>query len=73
MRRVGRNETATDSVREAVIAADGDPPGIEAAEAAAERWTAEGRTVRIARPPDGHDFADVLAGKCPAKLEADNA
>ncbi len=27
-----------------------------------ERWTREGREVRVARPPRGHDFADVLAG-----------
>ncbi len=62
-----------DAVRDVVIAADGDSPGIEAAEAAAERWIAEGRTVRIARPPDGHDFADVLAGKCPAGIEDGDA
>jgi len=55
-------------VREIVIAADGDRPGVEAAEVAADRWTGEGRTVRIARAPDGFDFADVIAGRCPAKV-----
>ena len=60
-------------VHEVIIAADGDPPGIEAAEAAAPRWTADGHTVRIAHPPDGYDFADVIAGKCPAAREADDA
>jgi phage/plasmid primase-like uncharacterized protein len=42
------------------IAADNDPPGIAAAREAAERWYFEGRTVRIALPPPGHDFNDVL-------------
>ena len=49
-----------DVVREIVIAADGDQPGELAAQEAAERWTAEGRKVRIARPPAGMDFNDVL-------------
>lgn len=49
-------------VARVVIAADHDPPGIEAAEAAARRWRAEGRHVRIALPNrEGDDFADVLA------------
>ncbi|MFT2094676.1 toprim domain-containing protein [Acidiphilium multivorum] len=49
-------------VRRVVIAADHDKPGIEAAEAAARRWKAEGRAVRIVRPDKpGDDFADVLA------------
>jgi phage/plasmid primase-like uncharacterized protein len=50
------------SVREVVIAADHDAPGLEAAQAAARRWKAEGRTVRIAKPQrEGADFADLLA------------
>jgi putative DNA primase/helicase len=50
------------SVREVVIAADHDPPGLDAAEAAARRWRKEGRTVRIAKPQKpGADFADILA------------
>jgi len=44
---------------EVVIAADNDPPGIKAANEAAERWTAEGRRVRIAVPPAGTDFNDL--------------
>ncbi len=49
-------------VRRVVIAADHDKPGIEAAEAAARRWKAEGRAVRIILPDNpGEDFADVLA------------
>ena len=39
-------------VREIVIAADGDIPGIRAAQAAARRWLAEGRQVRIASAAD---------------------
>lgn len=49
------------SVREVVIAADHDRPGFDAAEAAARRWKAEGRIVRIAKPQKaGADFADIL-------------
>ena len=46
--------------REIVIAADNDPAGISAAERAAERWTKEGRKVRIAMPPAGMDLNDIL-------------
>ena len=42
------------------IAADPDPVGMRAAMAAAERWHAEGRQVRVARPPAGSDFNDLL-------------
>jgi hypothetical protein len=48
-------------VRDVVIVADGDDPGEEAAQAAAQRWVGEGRKVRIARPPEGEDFADLVA------------
>jgi putative DNA primase/helicase len=49
------------SVQEVVIAADHDAPGLEAAQAAARRWKAEGRAVRIAKPEqEGADFADLL-------------
>ncbi|MCB4820750.1 DUF7146 domain-containing protein [Roseicella aerolata] len=50
-----------------VIAADPDAPGQRAAHAAAHRWRAEGRAVRIATPdsPDT-DFNDLLR----ARLEA---
>ncbi len=47
-------------VREVTILADGDAPGENAANVAAERWTAEGRTVRIAPAPRGQDFNDLL-------------
>ena len=47
--------------REVIIAADGDEAGEIAAQATAERFLAEGLTVRIARPPDGcNDFNDAL-------------
>jgi putative DNA primase/helicase len=49
------------SVGTITIAADSDPVGIQAAEDAARRWHAEGRTVRIALPPDPHvDWNDAL-------------
>ena len=50
-------------VREVVILADHDANGAgeRAAYAAAARWLAEGRRVRVALPPDpGTDIADVL-------------
>ena len=47
-------------VKEVVILADGDLPGEEAAQYAARRWVSEGRRVRIARPPKGQDFNDLL-------------
>jgi hypothetical protein len=46
-------------VREVVIAADPDEQGLEAARAAATRWWAEGRKIRIAKPPNGLDFNDL--------------
>ena len=42
------------------IAADGDEAGEVAAQAAARRFIAEGRTVKIAHPPKGMDFNDLL-------------
>ncbi len=51
------------SVRRIVIAADNDLSGVGQRNtlAAYDRWTAEGRSVRIVAPPDvGDDFNDVL-------------
>ena len=45
---------------EIVIAADPDPTGLAAAYDAAERWHNEGRRVRIAEPPPGQDFNELL-------------
>ena len=56
-------------VRQVVILADGDNAGEAAAFAAAERWLNEGRSVRIARPPNGLDFADVVAGRCSRTIQ----
>ena len=50
-------------VRNVIIAADNDASGIgqRNALAAYDRWTAEGRSVRIKIPPNtGDDFNDVL-------------
>jgi putative DNA primase/helicase len=49
-------------VRRITILADGDEDGERAAHRAGARWLAEGREVRIARPPDGCDFNDLIAG-----------
>jgi DNA primase len=55
-----RNLLLPPHVREVVILADADPPGEAAAKYAAARWVREGRCVRIARPPQGKDFNDLL-------------
>ena len=49
-------------IYDVIILADGDDPGEAAALDAARRWAREGRAVRIARPPSGMDFNDVLLG-----------
>ena len=59
-----------DNVRAVVIAADADAPGRTAADAAATRWRAEGRRVRIAYPDKaGRDFNDLLR----ERMEANHA
>jgi hypothetical protein len=50
-------------VREVIVLADGDEAGEAAAKECALRWKREGRCVRIARPPHGWDFNDVLMGR----------
>ncbi len=50
-------------VDEVIVLADGDDPGEAAALDAARRWKREGRAVRIARPPTGMDFNDLLPGR----------
>jgi len=47
-------------VREVILCPDADEPGEKAAKEAAQRFISEGRIVRIARPPQGMDFNDVL-------------
>ncbi len=52
-------------VHEVIVLADGDDPGEAAAREAALRWKRNGRSVRIARPPRGADFNDLLLGHAP--------
>jgi hypothetical protein len=55
-------------VRDVIVLADGDDPGEAASQECARRWKCEGRRVRIARPPAGMDFNDMLLGRTlPAK------
>ena len=61
-------ELPTD-IDEVIVLADGDDPGEAAALDAARRWKHEGRTVRIARPPSGMDFNDVLLGRLACQQE----
>lgn len=59
-----QNVTLPDEVREVVICADHDPPGLRAAQTTAERLLSSGRSVKIAIPPQaGHDFNDLLKGE----------
>ena len=53
-------------VRDVIVLADGDEPGEAAARDCARRWKREGRRVRIARPPPGMDFNDMLMGRAPS-------
>ena len=53
-------------VRDVIVLADGDEPGEAAAQDCARRWKREGRRVRIARPPQGMDFNDLLRARNPA-------
>ena len=50
-------------VQDVIVLADGDDPGEAAARDCAGRWKREGRRVRIARPPHGTDFNDMLLGR----------
>jgi hypothetical protein len=52
-------------IRDVIVLADGDDPGEAAAQQCARRWKREGRRVRIARPPRGMDFNDLLVGDAP--------
>jgi DNA primase len=47
-------------VNDVIVLADGDDAGEAAASDCASRWKREGRRVRIARPPRGLDFNDLL-------------
>jgi putative DNA primase/helicase len=52
-----------DEVRDVIVLADGDDAGEAAAQDCSWRWKREGRRVRIARPPHGLDFNDMLMGR----------
>jgi putative DNA primase/helicase len=54
--------------RDVIVLADGDEAGEAAARACAWRWQREGRRVRIARPPQGMDFNDMLVA-CAPRIE----
>lgn len=56
-------------VRDVIVLADADDPGEAAAQHAARRWKREGRRVRIARPPQGMDFNDLLKAGTPSFTE----
>ena len=55
-----------EGVRDVIVLADGDAAGEAAAQDCARRWKREGRRVRIARPPQGFDFNDMLFGRAPS-------
>jgi len=52
-------------VRDVIVLADGDEPGEAAASDCAWRWKRQGRRVRVARPPQGMDFNDLLMVRAP--------
>lgn len=61
---LARNMALPPEVRSVVIAADADLAGRRAAAAAARRWMAEGRAVRVAVPDTpGQDFNDLQAAR----------
>jgi hypothetical protein len=56
-------------IRDVIVLADGDEPGEAAAQDCARRWKREWRRVRIARPPNGMDFNDLLKARDPSFTE----
>ena len=58
-----------EDVRDVIVLADGDTAGEAAARDCAWRWKREGRRVRIARPPQGIDFNDMLMDRAPRIAE----
>jgi putative DNA primase/helicase len=53
------------NVSDVIVLADGDEAGEAAARDCGSRWKRRGRRVRIARPPQGMDFNDMLLGRAP--------
>jgi putative DNA primase/helicase len=58
-----------EDVCDVILLADGDCAGEAAAQHAALRWKRQSRRVRIARPPRGMDFNDLLVGHAPCVKE----
>jgi DNA primase len=56
-------------VRDVIVIADGDDAGEASAQDCGRRWKQEGRRVRIARPPRGTDFNDLLRARAPSNQE----
>jgi hypothetical protein len=54
-----------DAVRDVIVLADGDEPGEAAAQVCTWRWKRQGRRARVARPPQGMDFNDLLMVRAP--------
>jgi len=52
-----------ENVRDVIVLADADEAGEAAAQHCARSWKRQGRRVRIARPPRGMDFNDLLLGR----------
>ncbi len=56
-----------ESVKNIVICADNDKPGLNAANEAAQRWSCHGLTVRVIHPPKARtDFNDYIRGETSA-------
>ena len=80
-RRIGKDAAGTQgiaaictlrlpkAVRDVIVLADGDDAGEAAARKCALRWKLDGRRVRIARPPKGMDFNDMLLGRLSSIVE----
>jgi hypothetical protein len=60
-----RSLNLPNDVRDVIVLADGDEAGEAAARDCAFQWQSEGRRVRIARPPQGLDFNDLLQVSSP--------
>jgi putative DNA primase/helicase len=65
-----RSLNLPNDARDIMLLADADEAGEAAARVSARRWVSEGRRVRIARPPQGMDFNDLLVDRAPASRRA---
>ena len=55
-----RSLVLPETIKEVIVLVDGDEAGEAAAKLCAPRWMKEGRLVKLARPPEGSDFNDML-------------